>query len=360
MTTDRITAVRQQFANWEVDALYVTNPTHRRWLSGFTGSAGFLLITADDATLATDFRYWEQAMNQAPTFTLFRQKRQSGETESLFTDSGAARIGFESSHLTVADFNALPNPDGITWVPLATTLEPLRRVKSAAEIEKIRAAAAITDQAMAAFPTLAKPGITETALAWELEKIMRSAGATGLAFPIIVASGPNAALPHHRPGSRTLQAGDAIVVDMGAELDGYKSDMTRTFHLGSQPSDDFWRVYNLVLAAQEVALAQMRPGMSGKEMDSLARDVITAGDHGDHFGHSLGHGVGLDIHEAPWLSQRYPNLIVGAGEITSVEPGIYLPGWGGVRIEDLVLLTKTGPEMISHCPKTPIIPIENG
>ncbi|GAB4274090.1 MAG: aminopeptidase P family protein [Candidatus Promineifilaceae bacterium] len=355
MYTERLTAVRQKFDEWQIDALYITNPVHYRWLSGFTGSAGKLLITQTTAVLATDFRYWEQAARQSPHFSLFKLQRTAGETAALIAQAKATRIGFEASHLTVADYHDLPKNDAIKWVPLSETVEPFRRVKTTTELEKIQAAAAITDKAMAAFAKLAKPGMTELALAWELEKLMRELGATGLAFPIIVASGPNAALPHHRPGERPLQIGDAIVVDMGAELDGYKSDMTRTFHLGSEPADDFWRVYNITLEAQQAALAAMKPGMTGKQMDSLARDIIAANGHGEHFGHSLGHGVGLDIHEAPWLSQRQEKMVVGTGEVVTVEPGIYIPGWGGVRIEDLVVMEPDGIRFLSHCPKEPVI-----
>ena len=357
MHNERITAVRQKLKAWQVDALYVTHPIHRRWLSGFTGSAGILLVTQDEAIIATDFRYYDQVQAQAPTFTLFRSQRKPNETAVLLDKAGVQTVGFESSHLTYSDYMKLPHNEAYTWKPLAETLEPMRRQKTDAELDTIRRAAAITDRAMAAFPQLARPGLTEKALAWELEKQMRADGADGMAFPIIVASGPNAAHPHHRAGERQLQEGDVIVVDMGAAVDGYMSDMTRTFHLGNTPSDTFWEIYNLTLKAQETALAEMRPGMTGAEMDSLARDVIADGGHGAHFGHSLGHGLGLEVHEAPWLSQRYPNLVVEAGEVATIEPGIYVSDWGGVRIEDLVLLTEDGPERLSHCPKTPVIPV---
>jgi Xaa-Pro aminopeptidase len=162
-------------------------------------------------------------------------------------------------------------------------------------------------------------------------------------------------MAHHKPNGRTLQPGDPIIIDMGAELNGYKSDLTRTFHLGPHPSDQFWQIYNLVHAAQKTALAQMRAGVNGKAIDALARDLITAAGHGDHFGHSLGHGVGLDIHETPRLTYLTDEEIIPAGAVITVEPGVYLPGWGGVRIEDLVLFTETGVELLSHCPKDPII-----
>ena len=231
----------------------------------------------------------------------------------------------------------------------------MRAVKSAEEIDVIVRAAAITDAAMNQVNQLARVGMSEKELAWQLERTMREAGADGMAFTVIVASGPNAARPHHRPGERQLQAGDAIVIDMGAMLDGYHSDLTRTFYLGSEPDEQFWTIYNLVLAAQEAALAGIQAGLTGKEADALARDVIAAAGHGAHFGHGLGHGVGLEIHEAPWLSVVREKERVDAGMVTSVEPGVYIPGWGGVRIEDLALVMENGVRCLSQAAKNPII-----
>jgi Xaa-Pro aminopeptidase len=239
-------------------------------------------------------------------------------------------------------------------VALPETVEALREVKAEEEIELIRRAAAITDAAMEQVPTLARVGIDERELAWQLERRMREAGADEMAFPVKVAGGPNAARPHHSPGDRPLQVGDTIIVDMGAAVGGYRSDLTRSFHLGADPGQKFWEVYNLTLQAQKTALAEMRAGMSGREIDGLARSVIEAGGYGDDFGHSLGHGVGLEIHEGPRLG-RTTDEAAPAGAVVTVEPGIYLPGWGGIRIEDLVLLTAEGAETISACPKTPII-----
>ncbi len=186
---------------------------------------------------------------------------------------------------------------------------------------------------------------------------MRNTGAEAMAFSIIVASGPNSALPHHHPGDRKLQAGDALIVDMGAQLNGYKSDLTRSFFLGAQPSEQFWRVYNLVLGAETAVLQQARPGMTAADIDALARDPITAAGHGDDFGHGLGHGVGLDIHEAPFLSSRGQETVIAPGMTATVEPGIYLPGWGGIRIEDLAVFTADRLTPLSHCPKDPVIPL---
>lgn len=357
-TESRLTAVRACFADWEVDGLLITSAANRRWLSGFTGSAGQLLVTADRAVLVTDFRYWEQASAQAPAFTLHPWRRGVDSWPELLREAGIGRLGIEGSHMSVVDFGTFGErmADIGELVVLDETVEPLRAVKSAAEIAAIRAAAAITDAVMAQVPQLARPGRSERAVAWDLEKGLREAGADGPAFDIIVASGPNAALPHHRPGDRLLQPGDALIVDMGAARDGYRSDLSRSFHLGAEPSDRFLEIYRLAEQAHTHTLAHLHGGMTGQAADALARDVIRDGGHGDHFGHGLGHGVGLEIHEAPGLSS-VSTTPLPTGAVVTVEPGIYLPGWGGVRLEDLVLLTETGLERLSHCPHAPIISI---
>jgi Xaa-Pro aminopeptidase len=356
LTEERLAAVRRQMDEWQVESLLIGSPANRRWLSGFSGTAGWLLVTREKAWLGTDFRYWEQATHQAPAFELARFKGRSDEAlAQLIRDEAVSPVGIEAEHLTVSAYDGLQKVEGVTWRKLRKTVESLREVKSAPELAAVRAAAAVTDLAMARVNELARKGMTERELAWELEKLMRQAGADSVAFPIIVASGPNAALAHHRPGERRLQAGDAIVVDMGAALDGYASDLTRTFYLGNEPDEHFWHVYNVVLQAHTAVLAQARAGMTGKEVDSLARDVIAAAGHGDEFGHSLGHGVGLEVHEGPRFSQLAEEETMPAGAVVTVEPGIYQPGWGGVRIEDLILLTESGVELLSHCPKEPVI-----
>lgn len=356
----RLTQVRHKFEEWGIEGLYISSPENRRWLSGFSGSAGILLVTQEQALLAVDFRYWEQATAQAPAFTMFKHQRTDEDTQKLLETAVLSKnpstIGIEASHITLTEFADLEKFDTVTWVPLADTLESLRAIKTADELTKIRAAAAITDKAMAQFPHIARPGMTEQAAAWALEKAMREAGAEAMAFDVIVASGSNAALPHHHPGERVFQVGDPIIVDMGAQVDGYKSDMTRSFFLG-EPDEQYWEVYNLVLAAETAVIQQARAGMTSKTVDAIARDLITSGGHGKHFGHGLGHGLGLFIHEDPLLTQRPSGekLTIETGMTITIEPGIYLPGWGGVRIEDLVLVTENGLEAISQCPKEPII-----
>ncbi len=362
MSLERLAAVRELFSEWEIDGLIITSAENYRWLSGFTGSSATLLVTEQAAYLGTDFRYWEQARQQAPEFELVRMGRGEGfpTLKDMITGAGIQRPGIEAAKVSVADYNQwsqfFSEEGGIEFVPLAKTLEGLREIKSAPELTLMRRAAAITDAAMARVNEIVRPGMTEKELAWELEKMMREDGADGLAFEIIVAAGPNGALAHHHPTDRPLQVGDAIVIDMGAKLDGYHSDLTRSFYLGNQPDEKFTYVYDLVLAAQQNALASMRAGMTGREIDRLAREVIEDAGHGDKFGHSLGHGVGLFIHETPTLSAMNEHP-VAAGAVVTVEPGVYLPEWGGVRIEDLVILGEKGPDFLSHCPKNPIIPV---
>ena len=351
----RLHIIRQSLSKQEIDALLITNPTNRRWLSGFTGSYGRLLITDSKAILATDSRYWEQVQLQAPGFELFKDSRQFEDTVQLLKLTGAKCIGYEAHHISVADFSKLESIDGITWVPMDQPLEALRQVKTANEIAAISAAAVITDHAMSLVPQIAIAGISERALAWKLEETMRQSGAHGMAFDPIVAFGSNSALPHHSPSDRILQSGDIILVDMGAELDGYKSDMTRTFFLGTPADERFFTVFNLVHLALREVLENLNLGVNSREVHQLAIDVIDHGGFREFFGHGLGHGVGLDIHEAPFLSVARPSVSLSPGMVITVEPGIYLPGWGGVRIEDLILITETSGKPLSHHPKDPLI-----
>jgi len=354
-----MTAVRQKFDAWQIDALLITSPANRRWLSGFTGSNAMLLLTPDQAIIATDSRYYERAQMEAPLFVLFKHERTRQHDRHFFQTVSARCIGIERRHVTLeqaANWRSLRT--GIQWRPLPETVEPQRAIKSADEMAIMGRAAAMTDQAMAQFPKIARPGQTEKQLAWELEKLMMAAGADGLAFATSVASGPNSALPHHTTSSRPLQIGDVIIVDMGAKLEGYHSDMTRTFYLGSDPPAQFWELFHLVQQAQQNALQQARAGMTLLEVDALARSIIHGAGHKEHFGHGLGHGVGLEIHEDPFLSPRAPqNSTLKAGMNITIEPGIYIPGWGGIRLEDFAYLTEDGLQLLSHTPHEPVIPL---
>lgn len=353
---ERITAVRHKLSQWGVEGVLISNPTNRRWLSGFTGSNGQLLITAEQALLATDFRYFSQVAREAPDFTLFKHQRTLADTQAFLTKAAVTHIGVEAKQVTLAEMDELNQVENIIWVPLLSPIEPMRMVKTAAEIEMIQKAAVITDSVMAQVPQLAQIGMTEAEAAWQLEKALRQAGAEALAFDVIVASGPNSALPHHHPGKRRIQAGDALVVDMGAQVAGYKSDLTRSFFIGAKASVFYFELYQLVLRAQTAVFQQAKPGMRLKAVDALARDVFDRAGHADHFGHGLGHGLGLDIHEEPFLSVRAPeDATLEVGMVVTIEPGCYIPDHGGVRIEDLALVTPDGLVSLSHCPKQPNI-----
>ena len=359
----RLERFRQALEEQQLDALIVTNGLNRRYLSGFTGSAGTLLITSDHALLISDFRYETQAKIEAPNYEFRLVNSEAAIAEALpgwVREFGLARLGFEASTVSVAQLSTWRKElaTAETQVDLVETeglVEQLRRVKDPAEIALLRRAVAIGDEAFAAIRATLRPTMREREVAWELEKAMRERGAEGLAFDIIVAGGDNGSRPHARAGDAELGVGRPIVMDFGARVDGYHGDMTRTLILG-EADEQFWTIYNIVLEAQQKAEAAIQAGMTGPAADALARDHITAAGYGEAFGHGLGHGVGLAIHEEPRLSHLRQNALP-AGAVVSVEPGIYLPGWGGVRIEDLVIITETGVEVLTQSSKDPVIAI---
>ncbi len=357
---DRIAKTRDCFDKWKVDGIFITSPANRRWLSGFAGSTGEILITRDRAILSTDSRYWEQAARQAPDFELHKVTGSPDDVDKFLPVGKGSYIGFEAAHVTVASLRGLKKNarnTGFRWRGLKSTVEPFRVVKSEDELALIRQAARITDDTVAQFPSLARQGLSESQIAWELEKFMRESGADRPAFDIIVASGPNSALPHHHPGERVLQVGDMVVIDLGAEVAGYKSDLTRTFYLGDTMDERFAAIYETVLQAEIAAIEGIKPGVNGQAIDALARDIIGAAGHAEHFGHGTGHSLGLEIHESPRFSPRSEKMIIPEHSVMTVEPGIYLPGYGGVRIEDLILVTAEGSSYLSHAPKSPVIPL---
>lgn len=351
----RLDKLRSGLAEHELDAILIGQPENRRYLSGFTGSAGWLVITAEDEILATDFRYYEQVGQEAPAFELAKITTKFSELlPDVMADLGVRRLGFESQHVCVDQLDRWSQAtDGVEWVPLKDTVEKLRMVKDKAEIETLRRSAAITDAAFAHLLEVIKPGMTEREAAWEIESHMRKHGASKVAFDLIVAAGPNGARPHASPGDHTIQPGEPVVTDIGCMLDGYCSDMTRTFCMG-RPDAEYLKVWEIVLNAHEAAEAGIRAGMSGVDADALARDRITEAGFEDNYGHGLGHGVGLAVHEAPRAS-RLSEDTLEAGMSLTIEPGIYLPGEFGVRIEDLVIVREKGIEILSSAPKTPVV-----
>lgn len=356
--TQRIQNLRDALKEKKLSALLVSSPENRRYLSGFTGSAGYLVITRDDAVLATDFRYVEQAGRQAPEFRVLRIGAGYDWFPQLLSETGIRRLGFENEDISVALYQRLTRSlkestaagnKKARLVGTAGITEELRAFKDPEEMQLLQRAIDIADQAMNAVAPTIKAGQTEQEVAWRLEVAMRELGADGPSFDIIVGSGPNGALPHHRAGDRAIQEGEPIVIDMGARYQGYCSDLTRTIVLGT-PEETFRRVYDTVLGAQLTAIATVQSGMTGVEADGLARKVIEEGGYGEHFGHSLGHGVGLAVHEYPQVSPTGQGSLE-EGMVFTIEPGIYLSGWGGVRIEDIVVMEKSGVRVLSKAGK---------
>jgi Xaa-Pro aminopeptidase len=345
----RISLLRKKFAAENVDGLLVTRPENIRYLCGYTGSNGALLITRRAAWLYTDFRYAEQVKTEVRDCRPVVLKRWLYMDLPLEHVRGVRRLGVEAGHMTLQIAGVLRKRlKGTRLVPVRReqVLE-LRRRKEPAEVRAIARAQRVTERAFAEVLKLVRPGVTERELAAEITCRFNRVGDN--AFPPIVASGPNGAKPHAEPTGRKLRKGDAITFDIGCRVDGYCSDMTRTVFLG-RPNPDLEQVYRIVHEAQRRGLRAVRPGAECSAVDRVARDYIADQGYGPQFGHGLGHGVGLAVHELPGLA----GPIVGTlepGDVVTVEPGIYLPGLGGVRIEDMVLVTKTGSRNLTRAPK---------
>ena len=340
---DRQAAVRRRLDELGLDGLLVSSHPNIRYLSGFTGSAGLLLILPDRTHLLTDFRYREQAPEETRGAAevglegsdLWDRLRKTLESR------GRHRLGFERDHLTVRDADRLSRMDAAELIPTAEVVESERAIKDGGEVAAIRAAAELAHGALAELLPTIQVGESEREIAARLELALRRRGSEWHPFQTIVAAGPRSALPHARATSRPVGRGEWLLLDFGAELDGYCADLTRTVVVGTAADGRQREIYRIVAEAQRVAIAGLRPGMSGREGDALARDVIETAGYGEAFGHSLGHGLGLEVHEAPRLARTAPEPLP-AGAVVTVEPGIYLQGWGGVRIEDDVHLTADG------------------
>ena len=355
----RVSRLRQLMAEKRVAGVLITSPENRRYLSGFTGSAGVLIVTALRQAIATDFRYYEQAGVECPDWELLKT---SPDFDSKIPDVlgelglGEQTIGFEAAQVPVDRWRCWQSAldEHTPLIETTNMVETLRRSKDEGELQDIKWAVALADQALDHIYGWIRPGVTEKQVAWELESAMRSRGASAIAFEVIVASGPNAALPHARSGDRVIQAGEPVVLDLGCVVEGYCSDATRTVCLGRPSDDRYLELWNLVLQAQQAAESGIKAGITGMEGDRLAREVIAAAGYGEHFGHGLGHGVGLAIHEDPRLSVTYSDPLP-AGSVVTVEPGIYLAGWGGVRTEDMVVVREEGVEVLTSAAKIPIL-----
>jgi Xaa-Pro aminopeptidase len=356
MMQSRLATFVAKLPEREVDAILVSGAENRRYLSGFSGSAGYLFISGERAHLATDFRYAEQATAQAVHFNVEQVRVGWDWLITQLKESGAKRLGFESQAMTVATYNSLmnainenPELSRIELVPVADMTDGQRSIKDSDELALLQRAIDASDLAMERVCPAITEGMTEREVGWRMEMAMRDAGADGISFDTIVAAGPNGAMAHHMPTDYVIKRGEPIVIDMGAKVGGYCSDITRTVVVG-EPDEMFHKIYNIVLDAQLTAIRDVKTGMNGEEADKLARDVIADAGYGDNFGHSLGHGVGLAVHENPRVSPRSTDPL-DVNSVFTVEPGIYLSGWGGVRIEDIVILGEGGATPLSKASK---------
>jgi Xaa-Pro aminopeptidase len=345
---DRVAA---RLAERELDLLLVTDLVNVRYLTGFSGTNGLAIVGSQERRFLTDFRYVERAKAEVDGFDLQPAPQELRTALADGWPPGELRVGFEDQHVSVRRHAELREtlPDRIELVAAGGVVEAERAVKEPAEVAAIRAAAELADGIYAWVAEQGVVGRTEREVALALEQEMRVRGAEGPSFPSIVAAAENGALPHAVPRDVRIPPGTLVTLDIGARLDGYCSDCTRTWATG-ELDDDLAELYETVLGAQETALAAVRPGPEGRELDAVARDLITAAGHGDHFGHGLGHGVGLDVHEAPRLA-RTATRRLEAGNVVTVEPGIYLPGRGGARIEDLVVVIEAGHDVLSATSK---------
>ncbi|HET8587360.1 MAG TPA: Xaa-Pro peptidase family protein [Candidatus Limnocylindria bacterium] len=355
--SERLGRVRSFLDTLSLDAILVSRNAGKRWLSGFviargdeatSGYSGTLLVTRDRQLLLTDARYLEQAGVEAPGWLLHR-------TSGALADElppllyGVRRLGCEAGYLPHATWSALAGAaSGVELVPVDDGLARLRLLKDADEVEALQRAADLTDACFGALLDIIRPGVTEQQIAWQIEGWFRGHGAEDVAFNPIVLVGARAAMPHGRPGRTAVAAAEPLLIDFGCQVDGYRSDMTRTVFIG-EPSERQRELYAVVLAAQQAAYDALRPGVTGVEVDAAARRVIEHAGHGDSFTHGLGHGIGLETHEAPFLL-RYEEPM-RPGMVFTLEPGIYLPGEIGIRIEDEVVLAEDGPRRLTNAPR---------
>lgn len=353
LRASRIAALVDGLSAAHLDGLLITGLYNIRYLTGFSGSSALLVVTPRETVLITDFRYQTQAPAEVGSLA-----RVAIEGASLWTGlwqqlggmTAAKVLGFETAHIPHRDFQRLLEAGSRwQWRPTVDLVETLRERKDALEVARISAAAAVATRALERTLPQVSAGMTELAVAGVLEKALRDEGSEGFPFPSIVASGPRSALPHGHSSSRTIEAGDFLLLDFGAEVGGYVSDLTRTVVVGRATGEQR-EMYEIVRAANERATAGVRAGMSGRDADAIARQYIERSGVGDLFGHSLGHGIGLEVHEAPRLARTAEGTLP-EGAVVTIEPGVYRPGWGGVRIEDDVVLAADGPTTLTHFPR---------
>lgn len=348
--TGRLARLREAMAARQVPALLVTDNSNLRWVTGFTGSHGFALVMADEAWVAVDSRYTLQAEQQCPHLSLHHLTSSAAENlADLIKATVQGVLAFESDTMTVAALDDYQSKlDGaVSLVPERGAIRDLRMVKDDTEIAAIKQACHIADDVFDYACGVIEPGMSERDVMLEIEWRIRRHHGAEVSFPSIAVSGPRSAMPHGRPSERILTEGDLVTLDFGARCDGYCSDITRTVVLG-EPSTEQREVYGIVLDAQQRAIAAAMPGVAAKDVDAVAREHIGSCGHAEHFGHGLGHSVGLDVHDGAGMSPT-SKTVLAAGMVLTFEPGVYIPEWGGVRIEDDVLITDDGPRVLTHC-----------
>lgn len=346
----KLAKIREKMAGEGVDAFLITTYLNRRYLSGFKGSAGQVLITENSCYIFTDSRYTEQAADESPDFQVMQTGLDSDPLKDTLKKERVRSLAFEKDQVTYANWERMRERfEGVDLKGVSGWVEDLRMRKTSEEIALIAKAQEIADQAFSLVTRSIRVGVTERELAMELEFTMRRLGAETLAFPIIAVSGLRSSLPHGQPTDNKVCPGDFLTFDFGARYEGYCSDETRTFVIG--PLDKkHEEIYKVVLEAQLAGLEAAKPGVAGKEVDAAARKVIEDAGYGEYFGHGTGHGVGLAVHEGPSAGKKGETLLE-PGMVLTVEPGIYIPGLGGCRIEDLIVITENGKEILSGSPK---------
>lgn len=350
----RIERVREEFSNLNIEGLLVTTAKNVRYLANFTGSAGIVLITKNESYFITDFRYTEQAREQAKGFkVIIHQNGIYNEVKEILEKENIQLLGIEADDMNVSTYSQLSELFEAVLVQTSAVVEKIRQIKDQSEIAAIQEACRITDQAFDHILTFIKPGVSEIEVANELERFVKTKGSSGMSFETIVASGVRSSMPHGVASEKLIEEGDLVTLDFGCYYQGYTSDMTRTIAVG-EVDDKLKEIYQIVLEANEKVTAATKAGMTGKEVDAIARDYISEAGYGDNFGHSTGHGIGLDIHEGPGISFRNEEALV-VNEVITNEPGIYIEGLGGVRIEDDLIVNEDGVTVLNKSPKNLII-----
>lgn len=346
----KISKLQEALKEQELDAILITNPYNRRYMTDFTGTSGVAIVSQEKALFITDFRYTSQATDQAKNFEVVEHKQGIvTEINEQLQKHNIKTLGFEEDDVSFALHQQYDTLLDVTLVPISNIIENIRLYKSEAELDIMKKAAKIADDAFVHIQSFIKPGVTEVEVANELEFFMREAGATSSSFDIIVASGFRSALPHGVASGKKIESGELVTMDFGALYQGYCSDLTRTVAVG-EISDKLRKIYDTVLEAQLRGVNGIKAGMTGKEADALTRDYITEQGFGEYFGHSTGHGLGMEVHENPRLASG-DETVLEAGMVVTVEPGIYIPNVGGCRIEDDIIITETGNERLTRSTK---------